>query len=84
MTWGRGGVSRLMAAAGGRGGDLFPAFMAFLQAKGGEEGEKEQELVSQLREINDALAKSDGPFLVRRGLDLWSQLLFLLENCTLT
>ena len=49
-----------------RGGSLFPAFMGFLQAQGGEQGEKEQELVAQLREVNDALGQSDGPFLVRR------------------
>lgn len=39
--------------------------MGFLQAQGGEHGGKEQELVAQLREINDALGQCDGPFLVR-------------------
>ncbi len=52
-------------AAPRRGESLFPSFMSFLQAQGGEQGEKEQELVGQLREVNDALSKSDGPFLVR-------------------
>jgi len=52
-------------AAPRRGESLFPSFMSFLQAQGGEQGEKEQELVGQLREVNDALGKSDGPFLVR-------------------
>ena len=51
-------------SAARRGGNLFPAFMGFLQAQGGEQGGKEQELVAQLQEVNDALAKSDGPFLV--------------------
>lgn len=53
------------AFAARRGGSLFPTFMGFLQAQGGEQGEKEQELVAQLREVNDALGQSDGPFLVR-------------------
>ena len=53
------------ACAARRGGSLFPTFMGFLQAQGGEQGEKEQELVAQLREVNDALGQSDGPFLVR-------------------
>ena len=53
------------ASAARRGGSLFPTFMGFLQAQGGEQGEKEQELVAQLREVNDALGQSDGPFLVR-------------------
>ena len=52
------------AFAARRGGSLFPTFMGFLQAQGGEQGEKEQELVAQLREVNDALGQSDGPFLV--------------------
>ena len=54
------------ACAARRGGSLFPIFMGFLQAQGGEQGGKEQELVAQLREVNDALGQSDGPFLVRR------------------
>ena len=41
---------------------LFPSFVQFLTAKGDDEKEKEETLVSQLQELEDFLSKS-GPFL---------------------
>lgn len=45
-----------------RGTDLMPSLMEFLKSKGSEEEEKKTALISVLREINNALQKSSGPY----------------------
>lgn len=45
-----------------RGTNLMPSLIEFLTSKGSEEEEKRTALLGVLREINNALQKSDGPY----------------------
>lgn len=51
-----------MALSMCRGTNLMPSLIEYLTSKGSEEEEKRTALLGVLREINNALQKSDGPY----------------------